>query len=309
MVSNKMKCGILMIGFEYSKSKKWKTLPGISVDLYQAYQYFNTLTKHIMVFTDMKTDHQTSVLQNAILNGYVDSGLLSFVEDMKESKQYTYYKSKTKNNYTINNFDKTVKNFIENVDKLIIYYTGHGKNGKIILPDNTQVGLDYVRDLINSNKVEIISIFDCCQSNGMKLPYRFIKNRFKLNTTHFTSGNIISISSSQVDDDSETTQSGSVFTRILFQYLKQNKNIISIFDIYTYLKKHIKTTTIDSSYPNTKLLFNWFVSDKYIKNNISINVDTNNSVIKIKLNNCQPTLKNSASMKDYIRYHNTKTYH
>ena len=45
-----------------------------------------------MVFTDINKDHNTSILQRAILDGHVDSGLLSFIEDINDNKQYTMYK-------------------------------------------------------------------------------------------------------------------------------------------------------------------------------------------------------------------------
>ena len=64
-----MRYGILLIGFEYKRSKKWNTLPGIPVDLYQVYRYFSSISRNILVVTDVNKDYKTTVLKKAILDG------------------------------------------------------------------------------------------------------------------------------------------------------------------------------------------------------------------------------------------------
>ncbi len=338
-----MRYGVLLVGFEYIKSERWKTLPGIPVDLYQAYRYCKNITKNILVFTDIDKDYRTSVLQRAILDGYVDSGLLSFIEDIKEKKQYTQYNSKIKNGYSSNNFDKTIKRFV-GIDRLVIYYTGHGKNGDIILPDNTHVSLEYIRDLViggsdGSDGAQIVSILDCCQSNGMGLPYIYQKHIFRLDNTifrfdntifrldkqkpkhNFISPNIICISSSHIHEDSTATHSGSLFTMRLFGYLnRKEQNIILLSEIYDMMsgcgvlgegsydggEEGYGSFTIYSSYPNNQLLWNWFVKSNH--NNIEVLMDNNNSIITVVLHNCQNTIDKSDSMRDYIRYHHNGRY-
>lgn len=285
-----MKYGVLLIGFEYINSNTWKFLPGIPIDLYQVYKYVSNITKNILVYTDMTKDYNTSILQKAILDGYVNSGLLSFIEDIKDSNQYILYKSELSNKYIINNFDKVIKKFIKNVDRLVIYYTGHGKSGDIILPDNTHVSLSYIKSLIKSDQT--IVILDCCESNGMNLPYYYNNNFFKLNNNNFISNEIICISSTNSDENSSATNTGSLFTRNLFQYLSNN----SSFSV-----KSLVNINIYTSYPNIKLIWNWFTKKKH--NNLDIVFDDNNSLITITLNNSQPTLDKSLSINDYIRYY------
>lgn len=305
-----MKYGVLLIGFEYIKTKRWKTLPGIPADLYQVYRHCNPITKNILVFTDVDKDYKTSVLQRAILDGYVDSNLLSFIEDTKDRKHHKLYKSQRKSGYTVNNFDKTIGDFIEGFDRLVIYYTGHGKDGDIILPDNTHVSLDYFRDLVVSNvnpTCQVIIILDCCQSNGMSLPYSYSDGNYHLNSRNFIKPHIVCISSTQLDEDSAATRSGSLFTRVLFGYLYNNQN--QMFHINNLLKhlgnindgEILSTITIYSSYPNIKLLWPWFTKNEY--NNLDVSFDHNNSLITVTLNNCQRTIDKSSSMSDYIRYH------
>jgi hypothetical protein len=289
----------LLIGFEYLENKTIKSLPGIPVDLYQAYNHALKITKSITVFTDVSEDHKTDILKQAILNNYADSNLLSFIEDIKE-RSHNLFKSKKEGNYTSNNFEEIFIKSIKDCNKLFLYYSGHAKNGNIILPDKTHVPLTHLRDLMNkhcSNEAEIVVILDCCQSNGMELPYSFHKNVyssdltplniFKLNSYNFTDKRIICLSATQIDQDSNATRSGSLFTRKIFDLIKSEKQI-SIKKI---------DAIITTSYPEQSI-WSWFV--KGSKNNLSIFVDK--SIIFIKLNNCKKTITDSKSVKNYFRY-------
>jgi hypothetical protein len=311
-----MRYGVLLIGFEYVLSDRWKTLPGISTDLYQVYSYVKNITKNIMLFTDIDQDYNTSILQRAILDGYVDSGLLSFIEDIKDRKQHTLYSSTVKNSYTVNNFDQTVTNFVAGLDRLIIYYTGHGKNGDIILPDNTHVSLIYLKELMCENvnqDCQIILILDCCESNGLNLPYQYIMCEntmkkdinwcWKLYSHDFTEKEILCISSSRLHEDSTATKTGSLFTKILFGYLSY---IYNKYILLADLSNNIKGIYIYGSYPEIKMVWGWFT--KSIHNNIDITVDNNSSIITVKLNDCQSTIDKSSSIKNYLRYHHTNRY-
>ena len=302
-----MRYGILLIGFEYIQSTRWKKLPGIPADLYQVYKYTKNITKNILLFTDIDRDYNTSILQRAILDGYVDSGLLSFIEDVKERKQYSQYTSNRKNGYSINNFDQTISNFINKLDRLTIYYTGHGKGGDIILPDDTHVSLIYLKQLICENvnhDCQIILILDCCESNGLNLPYQYnIDGNWKLHSRDFTSQQILCISSSHLEEDSTATKSGSLFTRLLCKYLSNNYNqYILLTDMYN----NIDGIYIYGSYPDIKMLWGWFSKPDH--NNINIIIDNNNSIITIQLNNCQSTIDKSSSTTNYLRYHNNGRY-
>ena len=300
-----MKYGILLIGFEYTNTVKWKSLPGIPADLYQSYIFSKNITKNILVFTDIQTDRDTSVLQRAILDGYVDSGLLSFIEDIKERKQYVQYQSEKKHGYTSNNFEKTIIKFISGLDRVVIYYSGHGKGGDIILPDNTHVPLSYLRQLI-SNKTnidsQVLTILDCCESNGMELPFVYSNDRWLLNSKNFNKRRILCLSSTHLEEDSTATRSGSIFTRSLISFLKNNyNNYISMNDI-----KQIEGIYIHGSYPDIKSLWGWLI--KPVHNNLDININNYSSIITIQLHDCQPSIDQSSSMTNYLRYHHNGRY-
>ena len=72
----------ILIGFEYTNEKK---LPGIIVDLYQAYCFLkknNWKDNEIKILTDIKKDAETQILKSAILEKTVNSDILSFIEDI-----------------------------------------------------------------------------------------------------------------------------------------------------------------------------------------------------------------------------------
>lgn len=293
-----MKTVALIIGFEYIKSEDWKSLPGIPVDMYQAYTYSQNITKNITVFTDVDKDYRTSVLRQAIIDGYVDSNLLSFIEDTQDKNHHVLYQSQKVNNYITNNFEDTIIDSIRGTNRLFVYYTGHAKNGHLILPDNTHVPLNHLRNIIISNissNSQVVIILDCCQSNGMELPYIY-NNNYKLNNFDFLPNRIICLSSSSIDQHSTATRSGSIFTRELFKILNSNNTaVLTVRDLFNKITVNIYTTYLETT------LFVWFCNPTK-DNNIDIMIDMTNSIIKVTLNNCQNTIETSASIRDYIRY-------
>ena len=134
---------------------------------------------------------------------------------------------------------------------------------------------------------------DCCQSNGMELPYVY-NNGYKLNTHNFLLNNIICLSSSLIDQDSTATRSGSVFTRNLFKIFNNN-TILTINNLISNIIVNITTTYIE------KILFIWFTNPSK-NNNINVNIDTNDSIITVTLHNCQNSIESSSSIQNYIRY-------
>ena len=308
--------GSLIVGFEYKNNDIWKKLPGISIDLYQAYSYsisqinINTTT----IFTDIKKDHRTSVSQKAIVEGYVGSGILSFIEDIKDANHYKLYESTKRGDYNINNFDNIIRESIKGFKRLFVYYTGHAKNGHIVLPDNTLISMIYFRDLIVSNvdpSCQIMIIMDCCESNGMDLPYVYNNNTYKLNSKNFIKPRVLCISSSKQDEDSTTSKTGSIFTRNIFRFLisvkkGENKNTNTILNMIGYIDNNTgddnckSTMTIYASYPNIKTLWLWFLN--YSDNNMMVEMDNNSSVITVTLNSCSDSIEKSSSMNNYIRY-------
>lgn len=255
---------ILLIGFDYTKSPNWSTLPGIIIDLYLMYKIFNILSPdNICVITDIIYDIKTNKVKQAIIDQIVDANILEFIESIKERQQHTEF-----SNYE--NFKNTISKYFINSGKLIIYYTGHSENGYIILPDETKLSFNEFRDIIISSSKfnsDILIITDCCEGTGMGFPYQLILNNNKPiyrltfdSDKIFLKQNIIYISSSMYDEKSATTRDGSFFTQELYNLLFHR--IRNLSDILSKLiskcnSKHPQTAGIHSSHPNIKLLWGW----------------------------------------------------
>lgn len=224
----------LLIGFQYSHDKK---LPGIATDLYQVYSFlkkYNWQDEEICIMTDIEKDETTDVLKTSILEKIVDSEVLSFIEDSKERNQYVLFKSH--NHY--NNFSTIFPN--EQIN-LFIYYTGHCKEGNIILPNKSLINLT---DYFSSPNIFIV--MDCCEA-GLDLPFVLEGNIYRCkDKPKFFKDKIICISSSLEGEKSITTQSGSLFTRHVFKFLESN--LVTVLEKINKLPFK-QTGNISASFP------------------------------------------------------------
>jgi hypothetical protein len=244
----------ILIGFEYENGKK---LPGIAVDLYLVYWFLKKKgwgKDEIVVFTDIKIDHQTEVLKTAILEKTVNSDILSFIEDLKDKKQYIEFISH--NHY--NNFDSIFSQF--KVDNLFFYYTGHFKEGNIILPNQSLISLEGLTKILTKYS-EVISIMDCC-NGGITLPFNCHEKVYRFENENFVKAKIISFASSLENEKSLTSRAGSLFTRNILSILSDDK--LNIYQILEKIKKTIifnnQTANISSSYPSLHYIFPWVYS-------------------------------------------------
>lgn len=241
--------GAVLIGFEYKNGKK---LPGISVDLYQVYTFLTKIgwkDEEIQIFTDIKKDEETQILKTAILEKLVDTKILTFFEDVKHIK--TEFSSH--NHY--NNFSFKI------VEKLFVYYSGHSKDGNIILPNNALISFTNFRDMWSQAK-EVFLVMDCCEG-GIELPYVLHDKIFRLeNESNFIKSEMICIASSLQTENSITSRTGSFFTRHLFNILEEE----NLSEIIKKMKKlENQTANVTVSHPNLHYIFNWFYKFPNIK--------------------------------------------
>lgn len=278
---------VILIGFQYGDFESNKVhivnslyLPGILVDLYQVYLFAKRMNPDkIIVITDIEKDSKTDLLLKAIVESIVDSDILTFIETIKESNSYYYY-----NDQSV--LIKTITNETYLSDQLFLYYTGHAKEGYILLPNEQRIKMTDLRDIIISSlkpSSEIFIVMDCCNGTGMELPFRFIHTtnkidfdeiinnrryqqfRYQLQHTPnpiFTKQKIICISSTSNNEDSITTKNGSLFTQSLFRHFKSTRLLA---ELLCYISKeclntNLQTVTIYSSYPDLYHLWPWLFS-------------------------------------------------
>ena len=155
----------LLIGFSYGEDSDVNyvdpdrtPLPGIIVDLYQAYiMSKNMKPDRIIVITDIVRDQQTSVLVNSMLDSTVDTGVLSFIETIQSKDRYRRFTGK-------NDFIEIMTTCLKNADEAFIYYTGHVSNGYVLFP------MDGIDLNLENNINTSMQALDTYNANVLKQP-------------------------------------------------------------------------------------------------------------------------------------------
>ena len=216
----------ILIGFEYKND----ILPGTLIDLYHCYKWCKSFGCNINVLTDIK-EVNYELLHNAIDNKLANKDLLKFYDNIQPI---------IISDNLIDEILKILKTKIID-DKLIIYYTGHGVlYDNLVMPNEDLISMKKIKSIIVNNvpiSTEIFIILDCCNPDGMGLPFKLKENSFVLSSTNmkyidFIEHKILLITSSGNHQKSVATQLGSLFTRYLFKILVD----MNEYDDY-YIKK------------------------------------------------------------------------
>lgn len=222
----------ILIGFEYKNDM----LPGTLIDLYHCHKWCKSFGCTINVLTDIK-EINIKLLHSAIDNKLANKCLLKFYNIINPIIIF---------NNLIDELNRILKNGISD-DKLIIYYSGHGVlYDNLVMPDGSLLSMKKLKSIILENvsiSTEIFFIFDCCNPDGMGLPFKLNNNSFILSTTDiklvdFIEHKILLITSSANHQKSVATQLGSLFTRYLFKIL---------IDMNNYDESYIKKENIPLS--------------------------------------------------------------
>ena len=291
----------MLIIFEYNNTNNY--LPGAIIDLYHSYNYFKNYD--INIITDI-TNIDNELLEEAIDAKIVKDDILKFYNSINP---YIY------TNY--NNLLSKIKDTLITIkdEKLIIYYSGHGLNDCLVLPSTYEIGLPILsdkklfpmiefRNLILSSispYVEIFWILDCCNPNGLHLPFKLNGNMFSLATINIDKidcipNQVLLITSAENHQKSTATNYGSLFTRYLFQALttmnvKSNKITLSLNrnlrrlmgNLSSSIRKmytgHIQNISIYSSYMIDPVLPLW------IGKNLDYDIVTDYTLNKLIIKN------------------------
>jgi hypothetical protein len=274
----------VLIGFSY-RNTIHEFLPGITIDLFQMYSLVKKMEQQvkIVVITDLIEDENSQTVSEAVVAGLVSADILTFISTLKSRNEYYFVTDRTKlTTHLIDNLTDSKRTFI--------YYTGHVEKEQIILPTNqfevtpiftektdtlnlVHLPLYEFKNLliksIDSNG-EACVIMDCCNGNGLKLPYKLKNSVYRLVNDQFISPKIICITSTHFFESSAATRNGSIFTRFF------TRNIVN-FELSLLTKKindsclsrHNQNASIHASYPNLKYLWPWVLGFS----NIEINFD------------------------------------
>lgn len=208
----------IIIGFEYT----FNSLTGAIVDIYNAYKWCSSFGANIHVSTDIEFIKDPDNLQLTVDRKIADPDLLTFYDRISGKSIVSNKQSLL---VPIINFLK--RGIPDN--KLIIYYSGHGVKDSMVMPDKTLLPfIDFRDNILNnlSSYVEVFWILDCCNPNGLHLPYKLTDNVFSLSPSKIecVSQPLLLITSADANEKSIATKSGSVFSRYLFRILAQLNN-------------------------------------------------------------------------------------
>ncbi len=261
----------VLIGFKYSVDTLYSSVK----DLENAYIWCKTYQYQIKIFSDLSSicDIETTYVRTG------DSLIEHVCEYLKQGI-----------------VDK----------KLMIYYTGHGIKQSMVMPDKLLLSFAKFRDsvlsVINSD-IEIFWILDCCNPNGLYLPFKLGKRGFDLSKLEFkcVPNPILLITSSEETEKSIATKNESLFTKYLFPLLSSlndnrikeingkiislphNRNIKRIIDnlnnsIQKSYSGYNQTVSVYSSYQIDPIMWFWIGSNK----NYEIITDLTLSTISVR---------------------------
>lgn len=269
----------ILIGFEYT----FNSLTGAIIDLYHGCKWCESFDCNVHILTDIKLIKDQDNLRNAVERKIADSDLLEFYDNIL-------------NKTLVNNRHDLLTNIIQILsrgipdNKLVIYYSGHGVKDSMVMPDRTLLPfIDFRHNILNilNISVEIFWILDCCNPNGLHLPYKLERNSFTLSSSKIecASQPILLITSSETNEKSIATKLGSIFSRHLFRLLTilnntdqppkktiiipthKNRNLRRLIgNLGSSIRKmhtgYEQTVSIYSSYVIDPILWMWIGSNK-----------------------------------------------
>lgn len=226
----------ILIGFEYTHNR----LPGAIIDLYHADRWARSSGCQINLIMDRTCGSDPDLLCDAYAQNIIET-------DQFEFDPKTVLRIQTRAALSLALTTLLSQPILD--QKLIIYYSGHGAAESMILPDQSLLPFVEFRDLILNliePYTEIFWILDCCNPNGLHLPYKLHETRFRLVSTPIeciTHPSIL-ITSSNWNQKSVATRFGSVFTLHLFRFLTRLRfNVRATID---------DTDSISHSLPRSK---------------------------------------------------------
>lgn len=253
---------VLIIGFSY------KNLTSTITDIYQAYSYFRLHSYDIRVCSDVIDPINIQNYIEVMIHNEVDDQFTKFVQH-----QFHQIKDTVVDKDSLLGWFSSIRNSFRDINKLIVYYTGHGVDNHLVLPDNSHFSsLEFrssILSLVQPDKSsEVLVIMDCCSPSGLYLPFRFDSNksRYEHINNNFIKPNVIVIASSDNTSESRATLSHSPFTSELFSYLRDQTQSYDIKSIIYHLnqntRKFNQQAVVYSSYPSLIMLWSWIMNSK-----------------------------------------------
>lgn len=281
---------IILLGFCYQQEN---LLSSSIQDLYRAYKEFSEYgTVYILTDMDIYNKFYLSIIRYNQESNNIERVLSHYQQYLCVNKQ---------------DLKRNLRNILQQhpLENILFYYTGHGKNNGILLPDNNIIPFISIRNeltrYLDINK-QLIIICDCCQGTNWSLPYIFDyeNKKISLNLVKdivFSHHQILLFSSCQQHQESFSTYRDSLFTYFLIEHIKHmktinigpnfnisSKSLRRISDLMQKVQEKIdkrflkQTIQVYASHPIDDYLFSWL----HPNNDISFTINKRGNIFTFK---------------------------
>ena len=278
-----MKKVAILLGFSYLGTESY--LPGINVDLYRMYKWCQKAQfDDVHVVTDI-CNETAEDLQELVTKHEVGQDVFVFVEELERKGILSRYSG-------ISKLLSTLLEHVHNADSILFYFTGHGKNRSLLLPNRETLTFDRLFSTLfcrSTDEHQILVVLDCCHNDNIHMPFTLEGDKFKVRKAktpnigddkrNYFLGEILCLVSSLSSQKSYTSSQGSVFTQVLSKCLaKKIRKCSSIVRAINEESKKMGTEAqVYSSSPCLYRLWPWI----YKKSNMDFFLDTSNSMIRV----------------------------
>jgi hypothetical protein len=283
-----MKKAAILLGFAYSGES---ALPGIHIDLYRMYECCRKAQfDFIHVVTDIAsigtTHEDVDAVQDLITQHEVGQDIYVFVEELERKGILSRYSG-------VSNLVSKIMDCAKRADNVLFYFTGHGKDRSLQLPQGNSLTFDRLFSTLFWNSTQehqIFVVLDCCHNDNIHMPFVLEEERFKLRpVTSYTEneekrnyfqGDILCLVSSLSSQKSYTSPQGSVFTQVLSKCLanKEQKCSSIVSAINAQSKKMGTEARVYSSSPCLYRLWPWV----FRRSSLDFFLDFDNNVVRIR---------------------------
>jgi hypothetical protein len=217
-----MKRLAVILAWQYSGRQV--PIPGLIVDVFRVWSFFRELGYKFLFVTNMKSEHIPHSAMSQITSSEIDGSIYNF-SSFLQSVAVEDVESK------FNQLSMTTE--VEEADEILVYFSGHGENKKIILPNGEFMNSSALVNFIPSDKKKTI-IFDCCNPDSLGCSLVWKDNKFVYRNESATVGpslslkydkraRILILASSEEEGTALAEDSGSLFTTCLIRLLKEMK--------------------------------------------------------------------------------------
>ena len=246
----------LLIGFQYQDDPE-KYLPGILIDLYLAYQAVLKMSvDRFIMFTDIKSDLAVDLLRRALRDSVADTGVISFIEEARNKGFYRLYQDKA-------NFIEQVSEIASDGNRIFVFYTGHGSNGDMLLPEDDSISMNYFRNIVVNNallEAQVFFLMDCCDNTNLSLPWKLEGTDYKIQE-NFTPcrADVICLTSDNGRGDAHITEKGSPFSTSFFNNISKERLISKLVPIVDQQCSCKQKMLCYSSDPRLGVIWGWLL--------------------------------------------------